>query len=629
MSSDATQVQKPQKTTVVTFSPKCKSIHAILELDEKTLLSMPKVVVSGHVKYAKLLFLHIKDGSTTSDTLQLVFKSKEQRAAILNTYKTQFYSSTSITAVVKPVLSKGKGQKYDFIVETLQIVGRVSDPDTFLPALPNASVQTWSSHHDIRGHSAVFHAIFTIRAALSTATHEFMAKMRVKHLDPNVVTSSDCEGAGEMFIVTTFGETGKVDSIPTICAAGTSDKADTANRAAGESSAATSKTTSNLIDWSKDFFSRSEPARLTVSSQLELEMEAASMHAVYTTNPSFRAEPSKTTRHVASFTHVEAELPHIEFSDFMDFEEEYVRFCIQAARQRCPKEIKLLEDSKHAPGLGDKLESFIKEPFARLSYSKALEILEVNKDQVLKDVPEIAKAHAVFLETNKEKISKDPEPKAAQAVEFRTPKFGEDLGGRFEDWLARWYFKRPVFIFDMPESLKSFYMLENEGDGSSSGGSGGSAGSASGSKKTVQGADLLIPGLGELIGSSMREYRYEKLVSKMIRRGMFTLVKKFVDVSTPDDSSKADAKAPKETDRSKVQKLFEESKAEDLQAFIKDHGIDFGPLKSYVGLRKNASIRTGGFGLGFDRLVVICTSSIEGGNIRHCIPFPVAYQELS
>jgi asparaginyl-tRNA synthetase len=348
---------------------------------------------------------------------------------------------------------------------------------------------------DVRVKTRTFTAVFRIRAALSKATHDFWHSLGFHHLNPNIITTGDCEGGGEVFTLTTLLNKDK-SGIPTL------DKSD-------------------IIDYTKDFFQKQ--SFLTVSSQLQLELLCAGLSKVWTSNKSFRSEKSKTTRHLAEFEHIEWEVAWATLDDLMDQSEMYTQFCFNYVLTHNMDDLEELNKFT-SKGIIDKLKSFVSKPYKRITYDDALLIITKKQN----DIKTMYKL-----------------------VEI--PKWGDDLGSECEKYIAELVFKQPVFVYNYPKDLKSFYMKHNV-DG-----------------RTVQGCDLLVPGLGELIGSSVREEDYDKIMAVVAERKM-----------------------------------------------------DISSLKWYLEMRRNGSTPTAGAGLGFDRLVRICTG-IE--NIRDAVPFPVAYQE--
>ena len=476
-----------------------------------------KHIVKGKVRTAKnqsgLMFVSMFDGSSTQD-LQLVIDSKEIREKITG----KVHTGTCIRASGQIVKSPASGQAIEMKVETFDVIGLVRDPATYLPCVKKISMDTLREHPDMRSLFKTFQCIFRCRSMLEKLTHEFMEKNDFIKADPPIVVKSDCEGAGDTFCITTLLKDGDVSKIPV--------------------EGKTSK-----IDWKADFFG--EPAFLTVSSQLQLEMIVNGMGRAYTMNPSFRAERSKTRRHLGVFTHFEGEVAHIEMNDLMDILEDYMTFVTSEYLVRSEEDIKVL-DSYHAKGLIKKLHDMIAQDFARVSYYDAYDLLEKDKD-------------ALYEHYKNDK-------------EFEgLPKRGDDLQSKCEQYLCEVIFKRPTFMHGMPTKNKSFYMerdpLEKRTlpDGTEY------------MVDTVQGVDLLVPGLGELFGASIRTYDYETLMGMVKERGM-----------NPD------------------------------------------LIKEYIDMRYNGTFAHGGWGMGFDRLVSLMTSGSEGGNIRDTMSHPVAYgQKLS
>lgn len=440
-------------------------------------------------KQAEMVFVTIYDG-TTIGSLQLIIHL--EKISDVNNINV----GACIFAIGEIVKSPAKGQEIELIVEAYEIFGKIVDKYTYLPTIKNISLERLRETQFLRAKFRSMQAIFMIRSKLMGFVHEFFHSKNIHHLDPNIVTTSDCEGAGEVFTITSLDFKDKHKD----------------------------------LHWKDDFFGKQ--AFLTVSSQLQLEALCSGLGAVYTTNPSFRAEPSKTKRHLGCFTHVEWELAFIELEDLMDFSEEFVTFCFRSVLERCVDEVNELNGFV-SKGLENKLRSFIAQPFERISYDTAIDIITVNGKEIMKTFTELKEL----------------------------PKWGDDLGSYCERYISEKIFQKPTFVYNYPKKLKSFYMKQNPKyivDNHQ--------------RETVQGCDLLIPGLGELIGSSIRETDFDLLLKEMIHR-----------------------KIPVE------------------------------PLNWYLDLRKNGSFPHGGAGLGFDRLVNICT--LMEGNIRDVVPFPVAYKE--
>jgi asparaginyl-tRNA synthetase len=450
------------------------------------------ILVNGWVRnkriQANLAFVEVFDGST-SKTIQVTTENKEFIEK-LNTLS--IGSSLSITGTV--VLIPNSVDRVELRIESIKYMGLIHDPLTYILNAKKMSLEILRDHQDVRVKTRTLNAVFRIRSGLSTATHDFFRMLNAKHLNPNIVTTSDCEGAGEVFTITNMLH--KTSDLPIV------------------------KDT-NQIDYSKDFFEKH--AFLTVSSQLQLELLCAGLSRVWTSNKSFRSEKSRTSRHLAEFEHIEWEFAWIGLNDLMDISEHYTQYCFQKILDDYSDDLEELNKFT-SKGIIDKLKSFCSKQYIRITYDDAIDIIIKNEKEI------------------KEKYKSTT-----------LPVWGDDLGSECEKYIAEVIYNYPVFVYNYPKELKSFYMKQNP-DG-----------------RTVQGCDLLVPGLGELIGSSVREHDYGTLM-----------------------------------------KVVDERK------------MDVTPIKWYIDLRKNGSTPTGGAGLGFDRLVRICTG-IE--NIRDTVCFPVAYQE--
>ncbi|MPM86430.1 Asparagine--tRNA ligase [bioreactor metagenome] len=332
----------------------------------------------------------------------------------------------------------------------------------------------------LRSRTNTFLAVFRVRSAASYAIHSFFANRGFQYIHTPIITCSDCEGAGEMFKVTTLD----FENPP--------------------------KTQNGMVDYSLDFFGK--PAYLTVSGQLNAECFAMCLKKVYTFGPTFRAENSNTARHAAEFWMIEPEMAFADLKDDMSLAQDMIKYVIGSVMEQCPEEIAFF-NSFFDKGLAERLHHVVSSEFARVTYTEAVEILEKQRER----------------------------------FEYKV-EWGSDLQTEHERYLAEEVFKRPVFVTDYPKEIKAFYMRLNDDD------------------KTVAAMDLLVPGVGEIIGGSQREERLDKLKKRMSQCG-----------------------------------LNEQS------------------YEWYCDLRKYGSVRHAGFGLGFERLIMYITGM---SNIRDVLPFP-------
>lgn len=434
-------------------------------------------------------FINLFDGST-SDVLQIVCTKDN----IKNYDSLENLRGSCVKVCGSIIKSPAKGQEIEMLCKSIDIIGLCTDKNSIILA-KNAQLETLRNYQHLRTRFRSYYYIYKIRSCLLKHIHQFFHNNNFFNLDPNVITTSDCEGAGEAFTITTIN-------------------------------ALNIKEENDI--YKNDFFEKQ--AFLTVSSQLQLEALASGLSRVYTLNPSFRAEKSKTKRHLACFTHLEWEIAFIDLKQLMDFSELLLKFVIKNTLDECSKEYSELNKFTSV-GIIDKLNNIINNEFERISYDNAIELIEINKKNILKKY-------------SKEITIKD------------IPKWGEDLGSYCEKYICDVIYSKPVFVYNYPKEFKSFYMKINS------------------DKKTVQGCDLLCPELGELIGSSIREESYDKLIDEMNRRNM-----------------------------------------------------NISKLNWYVELRKLGTFPHGGAGLGFDRLVNLCT--LINGNIRDVVPFPVAFQDCN
>jgi asparaginyl-tRNA synthetase len=437
--------------------------------------------VQSFRKQSNNIFIQLYDG-THSLNLQILFKEDNDIDNI--------YSGMTIEVEGKIVLSPKSEQIFEMLGQKLIVIGYLEDPSTYLPCVKGIKIENLRNHCHLRCKFQSMRAIFRIRGSIISAIHYFFKLNQFIQLDPNIITTSDCEGAGEVFTLTTQFNNLKDKLLN--------------------------------VDFSKDFFEKQ--AYLTVSSQLQLEALCSGMNKVYTMNPSFRAEPSLTNRHVACFTHVEWELAFINLEQLLDFNEDIITYVIAYVLDNNYNDLEIL-DKFVSKGIIDKLKNTISDSFIRITYTEALNLLNKHIDSL------------------KNKYKK-----------FTMPEWGDDLGSNCERYLCDIIYKKPVIVYNYPKILKSFYMKQNDDN-----------------PKTVQSCDLLLPGIGEAIGSSIREDEYDKLITEMNNKNM-----------------------------------------------------NLEPLKWYLDIRKNATFPHGGAGLGMDRLIAYCTF-IEG-SIRDIIPFPVAYK---
>lgn len=489
-------------------------IADIYNLDSsKEETKLPKCTVKGWVLHAreqqKMTFVHMYDGSS-SIPFQLVLDG-EKYPELVKTLSQDLHGGACIMATGQVVKSPAKGQKYEMLVEKGTIYGKIDDPTKYLPCGKRLPLETIRPIQHLRPKFRVYSAVYRIRSKLLELVHSFFQQHKFYQLDPNVVTTADCEGGGEVFKIVPAK---KVELSEEDIKAGKTYSPET-------------------VFFGKEAF-------LTVSSQLQLEALCAGMSHVYTLNPSFRAEQSKTRRHLCSFTHLEWEIAFIDLKQLLDFSEDLVTYVFTKILEACPEEFQLLESSV-SKGITDKLKSFIKQDFGRITYDEAVDIIQRDKAKILK------KFKGEIKETD-------------------IPKWGDDIGSYCERYLCEEIYGRPLFVHSFPLSLKSFYMKPQKPyevtlpDGSKC------------VRQTCDSCDLLIPGTGELIGSSIRQDDYKSLMEEVEKRKM-----------------------------------------------------DVIPLDWYLDLRKNGTFPHGGAGLGFDRLVaIVCFME---GNIRDAVPFPVAFGE--
>lgn len=436
------------------------------------------VTVCGWVRTARnsksVSFIELNDG-TCLNNIQLVIDKNE-----VEVNKNAFNVGAALKAVGSFVRSERNG--YEIQIQTIEVLGNC--PSDFPLQKKRHTVEFLRTIPHFRVRTRYFEALFAVRDQLSYAVHDYFHKNGYKYVHTPIITGSDCEGAGEMFRVTTQPWDARA-----------------------ENGSAYLDEESYFKD---DFFGTK--AGLTVSAQLEGEMAAMGLGRIYTFGPTFRAEHSNTTRHAAEFWQVEPEVCFADIDDIIEIGEDFIKSIIRDVMEHCPDEIQFFNQWVDK-GLIEKLNLVLESDFGRMTYTEAVEILQKS------------------------------------GKEFQYPvEWGCDLQTEHEKYLTEEYLKKPVFVVDYPADIKAFYMKQNP-DG-----------------KTVAATDLLVPGIGEIIGCSEREADMEKLVAAMEKRGM---------------------------------------PLEEYQA--------------YLDTRKYGSVPHSGFGLGFDRMLMYVTGV---SNIRDTLLFP-------
>jgi len=436
------------------------------------------ITLAGWIKTIRdqkqFLFIELNDGSHFNNFQILVDSSTPNYEKIK-----ELTTGASISAKGNIVKSPGKNQAVEMQAKEITIFG-LCDALSYPLQKKRHSFEFLREIAHLRPRTNTQGAVARVRNALSYATHKFFQEKGFMYVQTPIITASDCEGGGELFRVTTLD-----DNDPP-------------------------RTENGQIDYSKDFFAK--PSYLTVSGQLNAEIYALAFSDVYTFGPTFRAENSHTARHLAEFWMIEPEIAFADLTDDMNNAEEYLKYLAEYVLKHCQRDLQFF-DQFIEKGLIQRLEQVLKDPFERLPYTKAIEILE----------------------------------KSEKKFEFPT-KWGSDLQTEHERYLAEEYFNKPVIITDYPASIKAFYMRSND-DG-----------------KTVAAMDVLVPKIGEIIGGSQREERYDVLEEKILSVGL----------------NKED-------------------------------------YWWYLELRKYGSVPHAGYGVGFERLVQFFTGM---ENIRDVIAFP-------
>lgn len=418
-------------------------------------------------------FIELNDGSQFK-SLQIVVPKELENFKELE----KLHLSSGIT--VKGIVVKTPQAKQDFEVQATEIVVEGLSSEKYPLQKKRHTFEYLRTLQHLRPRTNSFNAVFRVRSALSFAIHKFFNERGFIYVHTPIITTSDAEGAGEMFTVTTMD----LQNVPL--------------------------TEEGNIDYTQDFFHKN--AHLTVSGQLEGEAYSLAYKNIYTFGPTFRSEDSNTARHAAEFWMIEPEISFADLTDVCNLAEDMVKYIIDYVLKECPQDMEFF-NQRIDKNLMERLENVLHSSFKRLPYTEAIEILKNSKEK------------------------------------FEYPvEWGVDLQTEHERYLSEKVVKGPVFITDYPKEIKAFYMRNND-DG-----------------KTVAATDLLVPGIGELIGGSQREERLDILEEKIVENGM---------------------------------------------------NID--DYDWYLQLRKYGGVKHGGFGLGFERMVMYITGM---SNIRDVLPFP-------
>ncbi len=462
------------------------------------------VKVCGWVRTVRdsknLVFIQVNDGSCFAN-IQLTFDrtSPSKNANVNNIEENlkKLNTGASLRATGLLVESPASGQAVEVTLEDLECLG-VCNPEEYPLQKNRMSMEYLRENAHLRARTNTFGAVYRVRNQMAFAIHSFFQERGFQYINAPEITCSDCEGAGEMFQVTTLSME-KIAEMGVKAGAG-GMKIEDAHK---------------IVDYSKDFFGKK--ASLTVSGQLEAETLATSLSRVYTFGPTFRAENSNTPRHLAEFWMCEPEMAFYDLDDDMDIQEEFIKYLLNWALTKCRSDLEFF-DKRIQPGLIENLTKVRDAEFVRISYTDAIKKLE-----------EAAENGAKF--------------------EFK-PYWGCDIATEHERYLTEKIFGCPVMVYNYPKEIKSFYMKQND-DG-----------------KTVKAVDVLVPGIGELIGGSEREENYEKLL-----------------------------------------------------AACKERNMDMSNYQWYLDLRRFGTVPHSGFGLGFERLIRYVTGM---ENIRDVIPYPRA-----
>ncbi|CAD5291026.1 MULTISPECIES: asparagine--tRNA ligase [Imperialibacter] len=416
-------------------------IKDILQLAEANVTVTVKGWVRTKRENKNVVFINLNDGSTINN-LQIVGDPTKFDEATLKKITT----GASLSVVGLLVASQGSGQKFELQADTIDVLG-VADPEKFPLQPKKHSLEFLREIAHLRPRTNTFSAILRVRHSMIFAVHKFFHEKGFFNIHTPIITASDAEGAGEMFRVTTLD----LDKLP--------------------------KTEDGKVDFKEDFFERE--ANLTVSGQLEGELTALALSEIYTFGPTFRAENSNTTRHLAEFWMIEPEMAFYDLEDNMDLAEEMLKYLVTYALENCQEDLAFLEqrakdeestkkqEERSELSLLERLRFVADNEFVRLTYTEAIDILRNSN-------------------YNKKK-----------KFQYLIDAWGADLQSEHERYLVEKHFKKPVILINYPKEIKSFYMKQND-DG-----------------KTVAAMDILFPGIGEIVGGSQREENYDKLTNRM------------------------------------------------------------------------------------------------------------------
>ncbi|MCE2615983.1 MAG: asparagine--tRNA ligase [Phocaeicola sp.] len=405
-----------------------KVVDLLKRTDYGTIVNV-KGWVRTHRSSKAVDFIALNDGSTINNVQVVVDTAKFDEEQLK-----QITTGACISVKGKLVESVGSGQSSEVQCEDIEIYGLCGSD--YPMQKKGQSFEYMRQYAHLRLRTNTFGAVFRIRHHMAIAIHRYFHEHGFYYFNTPLITASDAEGAGEMFQVTTLD----------------------LDRIAKE----------GQVDYERDFFGKE--TSLTVSGQLEGELGATALGAIYTFGPTFRAENSNTPRHLAEFWMIEPEVAFLDKEGLMDLEEDFIKYCVQWALDNCKDDLAFL-NKMIDKSLLETLQSVLKEDFVRLPYGEGLNILEEAQ-------------------------------KNGYKFEFPITGWGMDLASEHERYLVEKHFKRPVIMTDYPKEIKAFYMKKNP-DG-----------------KTMQGTDVLFPRIGEIIGGSVREESYAKLTAEMKERGM-------------------------------------------------------------------------------------------------------------